>query len=60
MSREILEEMHQLSHNNDRRYHLLMIGVKQLLNEQKLNRYRWLGRLKERKRQRSIQADRWE
>ncbi|MBB6021019.1 hypothetical protein HNR77_002100 [Paenibacillus sp. JGP012] len=60
MSREILEEMHQLSHNDERRYRLLMIGVKQLLHEQKQNRYRWMGRLKERKKLRSVQADRWE
>nr|WP_145405985.1 hypothetical protein [Paenibacillus xylanexedens] len=60
MSKEILEEMHQLSHNDERRYRLLMIGVKQLLHEQKQNRYRWMGRLKERKKLRSVQADPWE
>ncbi|PQP84789.1 hypothetical protein C0Q44_09765 [Paenibacillus sp. PCH8] len=59
MSKEIFEEMHQLSHNNDRRYILLMIGVKQLLQEKKQNRYNLLEKLKSRKKQRNIQAKEW-
>lgn len=38
MSNSILKEMHQLSHEDDLRYLLLMRGVKQLLEERKRNR----------------------
>ncbi|MGN7415859.1 hypothetical protein [Paenibacillus sp. SAF-068] len=59
MKNEIFEEMHQLSHNDDRRYRLLMIGVKQLLQEQKENRYNLRERLKYRKRHRNFQVKKW-
>ncbi|WP_440112788.1 hypothetical protein [Paenibacillus sp. QZ-Y1] len=58
-NKAIFEEMHQLSHNDDLRYRLLMRGVKQLLQEQKQNRYNLLEKLKYRKKQRSIQAKEW-
>ncbi|MCP1186714.1 hypothetical protein [Paenibacillus sp. 1781tsa1] len=59
MKNEIFEEMHQLSHKDERRYRLLMIGVKQLLQEQKENRYNLRERLKYRKKHRSIQVKEW-
>ncbi|WFR64551.1 hypothetical protein P9222_10700 [Paenibacillus amylolyticus] len=59
MKNEIFEEMHQLSHNDDRRYRLLMIGVKQLLLEQKENRYNLRERLKSRKRHRNFHVKEW-
>ncbi|WP_145325849.1 MULTISPECIES: hypothetical protein [Paenibacillus] len=59
MNKTIFEEMHQLSHNDDQRYRLLMRGVKQLLQEQKQNRYNLLEKLKVRKKQRNIQVKEW-
>jgi hypothetical protein len=59
MNKTIFEEMHQLSHNDDQRYKLLMRGVKQLLQEQKQNKYNLLEKLKVRKKQRNIQVKEW-
>lgn len=59
MNKTIFEEMHQLSHNDDQRYRFLMRGVKQLLQEQKQNRYNLLEKLKVRKKQRNIQVKEW-
>lgn len=63
MSKTIFEEMHQLSHNDDQRYRLLMRGVKQRLEEQKQRRCSLIEKIKYRmnyrNQYRNIQVKEW-
>ncbi|WP_426253568.1 hypothetical protein [Paenibacillus pabuli] len=63
MSKTIFEEMHQLSHNDDQRYRLLMRGVKKRLEEHKQRRYGLIGKIKNhqnyRNQYRNIQVKEW-
>lgn len=59
MSNTILKEMHQLSHEDDLRYLLLMRGVKQLLEERKRNRNHLIKRIRHLKKVNKIQARKW-
>ena len=60
MNKYILQEMHQLSHEDDLRYRLLMIGVKQLLDKQKRGSSSLIGKIKYLKKQREIHAGEWD
>lgn len=59
MSNTILKEMHQLSHEDDLRYLLLMRGVKQLLEERKRNRKHIIKRIRDLKKLNKVQARKW-
>ncbi|WP_228469606.1 hypothetical protein [Paenibacillus sp. JNUCC31] len=63
MSKTIFEEMHQLSHNDDQRYRLLMRGVKKRLEEQKQRRCNLIEKIKYyqsyRNQYRNIQVKEW-
>ncbi|OPG95040.1 hypothetical protein B2I21_27435 [Chryseobacterium mucoviscidosis] len=59
MSNTILKEMHQLSHEDDLRYLLLMRGMKQLLEERKRNRKHIIKRIRYLKKLNKVQARKW-
>lgn len=59
MSKSIFQEMHQLSHDDELRYQLLMRGVRRRLEEQKQNRYNLIEQMRFRKKLREIQVKQW-
>jgi len=59
MNKVFFQEMHQLSHEDDLRYRLLIRGVKQMLEERKRSRYNLLRRLEYRKLRKEVQAKKW-
>ena len=59
MNKVFFQEMHQLSHEDDLRYRLLIRGVKQMLEERKRGRYNLLRRLEYRKLRKEVQAKKW-
>lgn len=59
MNKVFFQEVHQLSHEDDLRYRLLIRGVRQMLEERRRNRFNLLRRLEYRKLRKEVQAKKW-